>query len=300
MNSYRWFPLALLVVLVLIGCAEETPQANTGEFLPPADLAGGWKIAEGAELYSPETLFDYMDGEAELFFTYGFQELAVGRYIAAEGEEIRVEVYRLAEPDDAYGLYTFYRQGEEVKVGIEGSLIPGRWVTFWQNRYYVRVSADRTTDDQVLLGLARAISEKLPTEGQRPSLVEALPQEGLVPESVKFFHEKLAMDNIVWMGPENVLHLSASTDGVAATYQLGNQKAKLVLVRYPDAAQAEAALSDLKGANIEGLTAFQQQGEHLVVILHAPDARSAQRLIKQVVEKLQGFKGRQVIEICSR
>lgn len=65
---------------------------------------------EGASInsektYTAESLFGYMNGGAELYLEYGFDRLAVWE-IDIESTELKVEVYRMNDPEAAYGIYS--------------------------------------------------------------------------------------------------------------------------------------------------------------------------------------------------
>lgn len=209
--------------------------------------------------YSRENLFDYMDGEAEMYFVYGFEEMRMQEYASQEGGPFRVEIYRVDTDENAYGLFTYYRGGQFLDVWNEGDLVLGGRLSFWQDRYFVRVFPIKKVGEEILQAFARYVADELPSGGAPPELVSRrLPPEKLVPRSEKFFHEKLALDNIIWTVNENVLSLSPETDGLAATYDYGGAKVWLLIVAYPGAEAATGALNGLKTAGAETLTAAER------------------------------------------
>jgi hypothetical protein len=218
--------------------------------------------------YDPETLFDFMNGAADLYFTYGFQALTVGQYttdgpVGGEGRALQVEVYETASDADAYGLFTYNSYGEPLDLGVDGELDAGYRLAFWQDRHYVQIVARETVDDEVLLAFGRAVASALPPGGQRPALVDALPQEGLAPGSARFFREKMALDNLLWLGSEDPLGLGPDVQGVVARYERDGQGVDLLLVAYPDAQRAQEALAGLEGTSPETLLVADAQGSTL-------------------------------------
>lgn len=55
--------------------------------------------------YTAESLFGYMNGGAELYLEYGFDRLVVSE-IDISGNEFKVEVYRMDDPEAAFGIYS--------------------------------------------------------------------------------------------------------------------------------------------------------------------------------------------------
>lgn len=65
---------------------------------------------EGAKIlqertFTKESLFGYMNGGAELYLEYGFDRLVVSE-LKVNGEDIKVEVYRMPSADMAFGIYS--------------------------------------------------------------------------------------------------------------------------------------------------------------------------------------------------
>ena len=82
-----------------------------------------------------------MTCQAELFFVYNFEKLAVQEYQRGQEGPIIVEVYQVASPADAYGLFSFYLTGEPMDLGAGGAVEPGRLISLWQGPFYARVFA---------------------------------------------------------------------------------------------------------------------------------------------------------------
>jgi hypothetical protein len=244
--------------------------------------------------YDAETLFDFMDGAADLYFTYGFEALTVGQYVAdapvgGERRAVQVEIYDMASDADAYGLFTYNSYGEPLDLGVEGELDPGYRLAFWQGRRYVQIVARESVDDDVLRAFGRAVASALPPGGRRPALVDALPQERQVPGSVRFFREKMALDNLLWLGSDDVLGLGADTEGVVARYERDGQGMDLLIVAFPDAQRAVQARAGLEGAGLETLAASGVVGRTLGAVfgLDAPQA-AARALLEQALAASEG------------
>jgi len=247
----------LALILMLSGCEKE--PALLTDFFPDMSGSPDWTPAGEAEIYDRENIYDLVNGQAESFFAYGFERVAVQRYENDAGVNLDVEVWQLATPADAYGLFTASIAGAPTSVGPptdprNGDADPGRRLSFWQDRYLVQVRARSELNDAALRGFAQAIAMALPVGGETPALVKRLPPDGLVERSAVFFHEEISIQNKLWLGGENVLGLSSETDGILAQYDLGGETPVwLLLVQYPDADLAAAGISALEAGSVDML-----------------------------------------------
>jgi hypothetical protein len=277
----------LLLALLLAGCGGKTP--TLADVFPGADAVPGWTPAGDAATFDRDTVFDLVDGQADAFFVYGFEQVAVQKYQNAQGAELRVEVWQLATPADAYGLFTSGIAGTPVAIGNDGDGDPGWRIIFWKNRYYVQVYTRQELADADLQGLARAVAAALPAGGERPGLVSRLPAEGLVERGFIFFHEEISIQSEVWLGGENILGLSPQTNGLLARYDLGGTIARLLLIEYPDtgttsAAQAASAgLAALNGSEVSGLITADARANLLGAVFGEVDEGTGNTLLTEAL-----------------
>ena len=276
---------SLLFALLLIGCGGQ--PTSLADAFPDMDASPDWTPAGEVQVFDRDSIYDLVDGQADAFFAYGFEQVAVQDYENAEGAVLRVEIWQLATPADAYGLFTTSISGTPVALdnGLanDGDGDPGRRLAFWQDRYYVHVRARRELDDADLWGFAEAVSAALPSGGERPALVDRLPPDGLVERSGIFFHEELSIQSELWLGGENLLGLGPETDGVLARYDIGGAAARLLLVQYPDAEAASAGLAALEGGQVDGLAAAEARDNLLGAVFGEIDEATADALLSQAL-----------------
>ena len=271
----------LVLTLLLAACGGQS--ASPGSFLPDADIFPGWTTSGDVEQFDDESIFELVDGQADAFFVYGFERVAVQGYENADGVVIDVEVWQLATPADAYGLFTTNVSGQAADVGNDGDADPGRRIAFWQERYFVQVRARQEIDDVVLRQFAGAISATLPPGGERPALVTQLPPDGLSQRSALFFHQEISIQHEIWLGGENLLGLGPKTDGVLAHYDVGGTTARLMLVQFSDAADATVALAALESGQMngrmDGLVSTSVHENLLGAVFGEVDAEAANELL---------------------
>src|SRR5271157_269417 len=125
--------LAVLLSLALAACkpaapaptaepaVAATPAASAVAALLPSDNAiAGWTTTDPAKTFGHDDLFNLVDGQSDSFFVYNFEQVATQRYHNSAGTLLTVEIWQVANPADAYGLFTFNRAGAPASIGKEG------------------------------------------------------------------------------------------------------------------------------------------------------------------------------------
>ena len=112
---------------------EEKGKMNQEISLPSG--AGAWKWDGKETTYDSKTLFKYIDGAAELYLAYGFQNLTVRRFEKSGQPPIIVELYEMASSEDAYGVFSFEHQDEDAGIG-QGSEFGGGLLRFWKGKVF--------------------------------------------------------------------------------------------------------------------------------------------------------------------
>lgn len=285
-RPWRWLVWLLAIPVLLVACGDPAgPASSPDGALPDAEEVPGWARAEDSRSYDADSLYDLVNGQADAYYAYAFEQVAVGAYENEAGTQLRVEVWQVASPAHAYGLFSSIRAGTPVPIasgsaaGQTGDGDPGRRLDFWQDRYLVRIFALQPVPDSDLQAFAGAVSAALPPGGEVPALVQNLPADGLAPDRTLFFYQEISLQNDLWLGGENLLGLGPETEGVWARYELEDGPANLLLVRYPDEAAAQAALAALQAGPPENLVQAQSHDQMLGAVFGATSAPNAGALL---------------------
>ena len=257
---------------------------------------------ERVTLYNSDTLFDHIDGEAELYFPYGFDMLATVTYLNKKNPEVWVvvDVYRMGSLLDAFGIYSNYRKADAVGtvIGAEGFVSPSQMM-FYQDRYFVRVQvtgAERLEQD-LFFACGRTVSRNLPPNAGRPGELEVLAGiPGVVTKSERYLGQSL-------------LGYAFFRRGIIADAMLGGERVQVFMVfeRSPDAARkafddyrsylkAEGQEMNVTGTtNRISLTAVdplyrgvfvEQSGPYLIGAIRMKEASAAKPIVEQLRERL--------------
>jgi hypothetical protein len=185
-------PIAFILIaaLLIFGCggeSESTGGANNAEFLPDNIDATGFERSSEVETYVGESLFEYIDGGAEVYHQYGFIEVATA-YYTQDQTEIVADIYRFEDSDNAYGLFSSLRPLEPTVVdyGIEG-FTSGTTVDFVKGSYLVRLVGydDSPELSAALLSMAKEFDGLVPGETTPPQMFALFPVDGRVESTLK-------------------------------------------------------------------------------------------------------------------
>jgi hypothetical protein len=247
----RWTLMVPLVLAVACAPAEKSEPPKMTEAQLPTEISG-WTAAGEPEHHDTETIYDYIDGHAEVYVAYGLRRSVSQRYAAPGGAEIVVDLFELASPADAYGVFSHDRSGEPATVG-NGGVYRSGWLSFWQAQWAGSVywNGAGEPDREAILAIGLEAASSLPAGGETPDLVRRLPAEGLDPQSVCFLRSPQILNAHVVVGPDNPFGLGPGVEAVVGRYEIDGEPAHLVVVRYPDERAAEGVEAGLRSPAVE-------------------------------------------------
>lgn len=230
----RLYPLTLLAAVFAVSATQKAEGRELQELLPDP-VAAACEIVEGPDLYSSDSLYEYINGAAEAFISYNFQQLVHQIYLCGE-VELTCDIYRLESPVDAFGIYSIERSrdGEFIELGIEG-FKEGSILNFVSDEYYIKLAAyaDRLDPSARLVEFARKIELQVPGSSDLPKMFSLLPSVGLVAHSQTYVNR----------APLGHQFLSP---GFMAEYDLGGRTTTVLLSPSPQERAAEEKLDLLQ------------------------------------------------------
>jgi hypothetical protein len=214
------------------------------KFLP--EKIGDYHITDRMD-YVGEALFDYINGGAELYLSYGLKGMTGCKYNGKELPQITVEVYEMSSSGNAFGVYTQSRDKEEYEYG-QGSQSFKDFILFWKNQYYVLITSQKATEEcgRVMREIASTIDRSIEKEGAIPEIINALPSKGLAPAGFLYFHHYIWLNAYLFIADYNILNISDTTNAVLAKYGSADERCYLLIVDYPDILETEKAYNQLK------------------------------------------------------
>jgi len=265
--------------------------------------------------FTADTLFDLIDGGAEIYRAFNVQRTVHRRYTHAEANDIIADIFDMGSAADACGAYhNDIREGENPGIGRE-SEYQGGSLSFWKDRYYVSVVAihESAASARAVRAIGAAVAEAIPGDAAPPALAGLLPEEGLLVEQLYYFHDHHDLARRYRPVGGNPLRLTRETLGLLARYRGPGGGAHgpappaslLLLVRYASAEHAAEAGRAFRTAlnsgwrdepamriPTGGWAAVLPLDEVLAAALETPDRDEALRLVDAVSEKHRKIGGK--------
>jgi len=238
LESILFFGLVFLFAVAAFG--QEAERSSLQALLP---RIAGWDFSEPPRVYQPPTLFEYINGAAENYLSYAFQELIVANYKRAETPAtLTLEIYEMGSDRNSYGIYSSERFPESrfLPLGNE-AYYEGGALNFIVGSMYVKLLCfDCGDGDEAVLGqFAAEVSRGVKRKGRLPELLQVFPREGLVAHSEKFILH-------------NVLGFAFLHDGFISGYKVQDQEFDLFIIEARDEREAEDMLKryiEVQGKN---------------------------------------------------
>lgn len=207
--------ISLSVNLALAQSAEEIKKNLESSYQD-------WKLSEKVQTFNPENLYDFINGGADNYLSYNFQELSVFTYERGD-KYITLEVYRHKGLPQAFGIYSSEKPSDAQfeKIGVQGYVGAGI-CNFYTGNYYIKISTHESASEipALLRSMATDVAQKLVKVPQAPKALHAFPSIGRIPNSESF-------TNTNFLGYES-LH-SAYLSG----YKKGDKTFKLFIIELP-------------------------------------------------------------------
>jgi hypothetical protein len=271
----------MLVVLTL-GQLSAAGSVDDFSGVLPSEI-DGWKKADNPITYDQKTLYEYIDGGAELYIAYDFRKLYAFRYTSGDDAEIVIDIFDMGNSYDAFGVFSHGREVDDKTLG-QGSEYNSGLLTFWKERYYVSILAYPETEQKakIVQKLGRLLADSISATGDIPPVVSLLPEEGLVEDSIHYFHHPILVNSHYFIATDNILDIGGDTPSVLAKYDVDGRMFYMLLVHYPDESKARSAQESflthfLQGSresilkSAEGTwTGCRRKGGVLVVVFNSP------------------------------
>ena len=307
------------VVFAALSFASGSPPAGNRQQNPPVarqnmrpdfmGLAGisGWVLSGTPRVFSEQALYGYIDGASEIFLQYGFRGLWVYRFVpsqsSSKGKEITLELFRMASPAAAFGIFSTRREGNEP---VSARLRTIHWLGAEQanlvkGNLYANVLATGCSQGEIedfVLSLDRELP---PAEAFVPPGLAMMPEFNIVPRTERYI---LGVQAAVNESPLLAADFWGFKEGLTEAYsaKYGPGASKLVLIHFkqpPDDLAGKVyrlfeehamkvSMSDnivRGGSAVGGSYYFGGSGGTGVLVLDEPDPKVARARIQEALKK---------------
>jgi hypothetical protein len=224
-----------LLSLALLGCSD----GGSSDF--PA--VEGWTRTGEIQVHDAGNLWEYIDGAADLFVSYGVRDCRTAD-LTSGALTVTVDLYDMGAPLNAFGVFEREASGESVDVedAVAALVSPPYLALLLRGSTYAKVNAfEGELTMETGRDLLRALARALPGESTLPQELGLLPPGGKV-EGTESYQA------------EGFLGLAELTDCISAEYAGDGDETWQGFVVRPEAAQSVwEALTEWESVERNGL-----------------------------------------------
>ncbi|MBN1186193.1 MAG: hypothetical protein JXB49_28190 [Bacteroidales bacterium] len=278
----------ILIILLALTFSSANTQTSSDIF---PDLEG-WNKPDDPETYYSYNLWDLIDGAADSYLYYGFEELQTGDYKKGDDKLIRVDIFQHKDILNAYGIYSLERSPEMnfIPVGAEGYSYEGI-LNFFVDQFYIKLSTHNREEevDKAMRDLANLFILKLSPNPGLPKILSCFPEEN------QRQHSKL-------YSPESYLGLEFLKSVFTAEYQYNDSVGFVVFISAPGSknevlnmiskykafCKYEGSIDEGKIIELNdpynGLIYLAYKGPYMVGTVYLNDNDKAKKYINQTID----------------
>ena len=225
--------LAFLLTLSFATAQDKTAEPGLEALVPEIE---GWNETEERQIFFPDTLYEYINGAAESYLSYDFEELLVADF-ETDGARasLTLEIYDMGTPANAFGIFSMerYPENEPVPVGGLGYL-EDESLNFVSGRYYVKLIGFGLGEEapELMTNVGKRVAGAVPDKGRLPEPLRLFPKDDLIPRSEKYVKRN-------FMGYD-FLH-----NGFTASYEIDGREMEGFFIEAASAEEAEEMLGKL-------------------------------------------------------
>jgi hypothetical protein len=227
--------------------ASQAKPAGDAALLPAESAVPRWKKTGAPRVFTKADLYGYIDGGAELFLEFGFDQLTLQKY--ANGSNVMaVEIYRMVDPVASTGIYLMKCGKETRDASFKARHTLNRHqLMFVRDRYYVTINNLSGAEGMApaILEFGAAVASALPADRLPPAL-GLVPAQDQVPGTLRLVRGPFGLQSIYTLGDGDILQMGGKVAGAAANYKDALGTYTLLVVPYSTPAAARAAFANVQ------------------------------------------------------
>ncbi len=280
----------LFVCLALPG--EAFSDASNMKSLVPRETPGGWALRGAPQVFTKETLFEHIDGQADLFLQYGFKKsiFAVYRNKNSSRDKIDLDIYDMGDVVHAFGIFSRFRQeGRSAGIGL-ASYLEDSYALFYKGKYFVVLQATESNSSR-LKQLAEMIESRITDSSLPPKEIGYFPKRGLKPDSIEYYPKGLMGHQFLKKG-FRATYLVPGKTKIERDAAAESPDSSLFLAVFDNPEEAQRALKSFKEDLSKRGSAREASPTHLgFEILKGQDAYQGRITVVQKGRYLAGAAG---------
>ena len=230
--------------------------------LPDNNIINGWEKGETSRIFKKTALFNHINGGAELFHEFGFDELIVQNYKHAS-DEIALEIYTMECPLSAFGIY-LKKSGQETPInGISTRNSGNRFqFTILKGSFFIQINnfSGNKKNIPAMVQFSQFLLSQI-KETSQFKMPDYLHKTNLITGSIRIIRGKYGLEPIYTFGHGDILKLNRKIFAIAGDYKSGtNHVFTQLYIPYPDDKYANDVLDNLT-INLDPYLEIIQKGK---------------------------------------
>jgi len=204
-----------------VGLPSQLPEADKQDEPALASLVPqGFNTLSKLEVYTPDNLYEKIDGKAPLYIEAGFVKLLTQRFISEADQDMWIElfVYDMTTTRNAFSVYSVQKRADVQTLSLENPSHHYRTANglyFVHGKYYVELigSSESAELSDATAAVCSKVVGEIPPEDDSKTLqanLDLFPAENIVPGSYRLY---LA----------NAFGYEGLTDTFTSQYKLGDE-----------------------------------------------------------------------------
>jgi hypothetical protein len=201
---------------------------------------------DGVQTWDPDTMYEHVNGEAELLKRYGAVSLTFVSYENDNGDYLGIDLLDLGKPINAYGLYRLYAGCDGTEYNFsEATVLADEYAPHavfgpYFFRFNVDLGEDAGGGKELVDDFLKQFIINLPEQPPLPATLSILQQKALQPCEVNYHPEQVDYDlesgpGYTWIGPDEqhyfITVLSSQDEAERQADILKNKGVKTLLTR---------------------------------------------------------------------
>jgi len=241
--SFHKTLIGLFAVACLINAGVCDSVADSLGSPVPEDLPEYWVRKDAPVVFTKETLFEHIDGQADLFLQYGFEKSFFASYLNKRNVESRIDldIYDMGTVLNSFGIFSRFRNEERPGgIGLESSG-GDHYFFFYKGKYFV-VLQSSGAPALSLHQFAQAVESRISDNSSPPKEIEYFQCDVLKPGSIEYFPEGLLGHGFLGKG-----FRATYTENYTAAVKPEGREFQVFLSIFENSQEALTALKSFQG-----------------------------------------------------
>ena len=183
--------LLMILFFMAVTCISPLAESGDGSIFSTVLPSPEWKMEGQPYGFSPQNLYEYINGEAEFFIAFGFIELTGANYTSVAGvkDTVTIDIYDMGNKLNAFGVFQSKRGGQASALNLGAASIGSDgYLAFYKDRFFVEIQAYITLEKEKgrVETMAASITAHLPGDNTPPSELFYFPEKNRIAGSERY------------------------------------------------------------------------------------------------------------------